>query len=107
MHYACRGKHLEIAKLLLDHMSLEAALTLNEVSMKLIKSYRFAPSEYLQGTNPLLTQDGLSAIQVWGRDKEQDKEEDDEATGSRDAGEDDKEALAAYIDALFDDTSLK
>ena len=65
---------------------------------------------------PLFTQDGLSSIQVWVRDKERDEEEDDEAPGSRDisgkegsrdAGEDDKEALAAYIDALFDDSSLK
>ena len=35
MHHACRGQHLEIAKLLLEHMSRDAALALNKVVSKL------------------------------------------------------------------------
>ena len=31
LHHACREKHLEVAKLLLEHMSREAALALNQV----------------------------------------------------------------------------
>ena len=36
LHHACRGKHLEIAKLLLEHMSREAALALNKVDRQLL-----------------------------------------------------------------------
>ena len=31
LHYACRGKHLEMAKLLLEHMSRDATFSLNKV----------------------------------------------------------------------------
>ena len=62
----------------------------------------------------LCVQDGRSVIEVWGdEDDDEDDEDEDEKESSssnisekkrrRDAGEDDKEALRAHIEALFAD----
>ena len=64
----------------------------------------------------LVKQEGLSVIEVWGRDADADDDEgdedDDEEPSSsdtsggkrrRDGGEDGKEALAAHIEGLFAD----
>ena len=113
-------KDLEIAKLLLEHMSRDAVLALNQVGFHhFLRSLRVLIGE---SANSLVIQEGLSVIEAWGwgcgafddededgGDHEKQEEEDDEAPesrdisgkkGSRDAGEDEKEALAAQIEAL-------
>ena len=84
LHHACQKEHLTVAKLLLEHMSSDAALALNK--------------------------DGLSAIEVWGRDEEGGISVvgsgggdggGGKQVGYCGVGEDGKEALAAHIEAMF------
>ena len=57
----------------------------------------------------LFGQDGLSVIEVWPDEDDQDEEKESSSSNisgkkrRRDAGEDDKEALRAHIEALFAD----
>ena len=82
-------------------MSSDAALALNKVDWKLIIFTIFLPDEKFG--NSRCNKDGLSAIQVWGRDEEGGARAvgDGGRGGPPGAGEDDKEALAAHIEAMF------